>query len=59
MKKLQLNKKTVSQLDRNQMKNINGGLIEIPICFSSCPNVGTKKSKSCCGSKCTKELEQF
>lgn len=58
MKKLQLNKKTVSQLDRNQMKSINGGL-NIDVCFSSCPNVGTKKSKSCCGSKCTKELLAF
>lgn len=58
MKKLELNKKTISQLDRKQMRTINGGddaKITIPLpCLSSCPNAGTTKSKACCGGKCTK-----
>lgn len=56
MKKLQLNKKTISQLDRKQMQTINGG-IEIPLpCLSSCKNVGTTRSKACCNSNCTMPL---
>lgn len=46
MKKLKLNKKTVSQLNKKEMRSINGG--GIPICLHSCPS-GTRRSKKCCG----------
>ncbi len=50
MKKLKLNKKTISQMDRFEMESVNGG----GICVISCNN-GTRKSKACCGSnRCTK-----
>ncbi|MCO7184270.1 class I lanthipeptide [Tenacibaculum sp. XPcli2-G] len=49
MKKLQLNKKTVAQMDRLEMSSVKGGL-----CFISCNN-GTRKTKNCCGTnRCTK-----
>lgn len=44
MKKLQLNKKTVSALNRVEMQEVNGG-----ICIISCQN-GTDKGKECCDS---------
>jgi bacteriocin-like protein len=45
MKKLELNKKAISQMDKNEMATVNGGLLGI--CLSSCPS-GTRKMKSCC-----------
>ncbi len=45
MKKLQLNKKTISQMNDGAMANINGGFLGI--CLSSCPR-GSLKGKSCC-----------
>ncbi len=47
MKKLQLNKKTISQMSDGQMANVNGG--NASICLASCPR-GTRKGKSCCDS---------
>ncbi|MFL1896008.1 class I lanthipeptide [Aquimarina sp. 2-A2] len=44
MNKLQLNKETISQMDRNEMASVNGGL---KICLVSCAN-GTRKKKACC-----------
>jgi natural product precursor len=50
MKKLQLNKKTVAQMDRLEMSSVKGG----GICFISCNN-GTRKTKKCCAAnRCTK-----
>lgn len=43
MKKLNLNKKTVAQMDRIEMGSVNGG-----ICIASCPR-GSRKGKKCCG----------
>ncbi|XLS30479.1 class I lanthipeptide [Flavobacteriaceae bacterium M23B6Z8] len=45
MKKLDLNKKTVSRLDQQQMNAINGG--DWSICLASCKR-GTRKDKNCC-----------
>ncbi|MFL1896007.1 class I lanthipeptide [Aquimarina sp. 2-A2] len=44
MNKLQLNKETISQMDRNEMASVNGG---IDICLKSCAN-GSRKGKDCC-----------
>ncbi len=46
MKKLQLNKETISQMDKNQMAVVNGGNF-LGICLRSCAN-GSRKLKSCC-----------
>ncbi len=45
MKKLELNKETISQMDENQMATVNGGLLSI--CLISCKN-GSRKGKACC-----------
>lgn len=42
MKKLQLNKKTIQTLNKEQMQQIDGGL-----CLISCAS-GTRKGKACC-----------
>lgn len=42
MKKLELNKKTIQTLDKNQMQMIDGG-----ICLASCAS-GSLKGKACC-----------
>lgn len=52
MKKLQLNKRTVAQMDRMQMRNVKGGInlgirFDWP-CVASCPGVGSLKGKLCC-----------
>ncbi len=44
MNKLKLNKETISQMDRNEMASVNGG---IDICIISCKN-GSGKEKPCC-----------
>ncbi len=44
MKKLALNKTAVSQMERGEMAEINGGF---KVCLGSCPS-GTRKGKSCC-----------
>lgn len=46
MKKLNLNKKTISQMDRVEMNAVNGG--DWSICIASCKR-GTRKGKNCCG----------
>ncbi len=46
MKKLNLNKKTVSQMDRVEMDGINGG--DFSFCIASCKR-GSRKTKTCCG----------
>ncbi|MFL1896006.1 class I lanthipeptide [Aquimarina sp. 2-A2] len=46
MKKLKLNKETISQMDKNEMMVTNGGAF-LSICLKSCPN-GTRKLKACC-----------
>ncbi len=49
MKKLNLNKKTVSQMDRVEMDGINGGgSISVGFCLASCAR-GSRKTKTCCG----------
>lgn len=49
MKKLQLNKKTVSQMDRVEMDGINGGgSITVGFCIASCAR-GSRRGKKCCG----------
>ena len=45
MNKLNLNKETISQMDKTEMAQINGG--DIKICLVSCPS-GTEKEKNCC-----------
>ncbi|CAA9195957.1 class I lanthipeptide [Flavobacterium collinsii] len=40
MKKLQLNKKTVSVLDKKEMKTVNGGFLSIFSCSASNGNRG-------------------
>lgn len=52
MEKLQLNKRTIAQMDRMQMRNVKGG-INIPVCLMSCPGVGSRagKSKKCCSDR--------
>lgn len=42
MKKLQLNKKTMQTLNKEQMQQIDGGL-----CLISCAS-GSRKGKECC-----------
>ena len=42
MKKLKLNKTTISQMDRVEMSGVKGG-----ICLVSCKN-GSRKGKGCC-----------
>ncbi len=42
MKKLQLNKKTIQTLNKEQMQQIDGGL-----CLISCAS-GSRKGKACC-----------
>lgn len=42
MKKLQLNKKAIQTLNKEQMQQIDGG-----ICLASCAS-GTRKGKACC-----------
>ena len=44
MKKLQLNKRTIAQMDKTEMESVKGG-----ICYASCKN-GSRKGKKCCGS---------
>ncbi len=44
MNKLQLNKKTISQMTNSEMGEVNGGF---KICLVSCAN-GTRRHKSCC-----------
>ncbi|WP_378187572.1 class I lanthipeptide [Aquimarina sp. W85] len=46
MNKLRLNKETISQMERNEMASINGGL---KLCLKSCKN-GSRKGKPCCPS---------
>lgn len=43
MNKLNLNKKTVSQMDRVEMGAVKGG-----ICIASCKR-GSRRTKKCCG----------
>ncbi len=45
MKKLQLNKKTISQMNNSEMQEVNGGILGI--CLVSCPR-GSRKGKACC-----------
>ncbi|MFL1896005.1 class I lanthipeptide [Aquimarina sp. 2-A2] len=45
MKRLALNKETISQMDRNEMASVNGGLFGI--CLKSCKS-GSRRGKSCC-----------
>ncbi len=44
MTKLNLNKETISQMDKNEMEATNGGF---EVCLKSCAN-GSRKGKSCC-----------
>lgn len=46
MKKLELNKETISQMDKTQMAVVNGGDF-LGICLKSCAN-GSRKLKACC-----------
>lgn len=47
MEKLQLNKRTIAQMDRMQMRNVKGGIaFDLP-CLVSCNN-GTNATKNCC-----------
>jgi hypothetical protein len=48
MKKLQLNKKVVSALNKAEMRNVNGGL-EQDISIASCQR-GSAMGKDCCDS---------
>ncbi len=45
MKKLELNKTTISEMNKNQLSRITGGLFGI--CLKSCAN-GSRKGKKCC-----------
>ncbi|WP_378187567.1 class I lanthipeptide [Aquimarina sp. W85] len=45
MKKLILNKETISKMDTIEMASVNGGLLGI--CLKSCKN-GSRRGKSCC-----------
>lgn len=47
MKKLSLNKKTISALNKSEMSSIVGG--EAEICLVTCKR-GSNKGKDCCGS---------
>jgi natural product precursor len=50
MKKLSLNKKTISALNQAEMKAVNGGKVEAnDICVVSCAR-GSNKGKDCCKS---------
>ena len=50
MKKLQLNKKVVSALNKSEMRTINGGLADAEaISIASC-NRGSERNKDCCKS---------
>ena len=49
MKKLQLNKKVVSALNKSEMRAINGGLAEAEISIVSCKR-GSARGKDCCES---------
>lgn len=47
MKKLELNKETVSRMDKTEMAGVNGG---IEVCVHSCAN-GSRRGKRCCNGK--------
>ncbi|XLS30478.1 class I lanthipeptide [Flavobacteriaceae bacterium M23B6Z8] len=50
MKKLDLNKRTISQLDKVEMNEINGGgSVSVGFCIASCER-GSRKGKDCCDS---------
>ncbi|WP_281234889.1 class I lanthipeptide [Flavobacterium gelatinilyticum] len=51
MKKLQLNKKTISVLDMKEMKTVNGGFTSIYSCIAS------DNDRACCRRAAAEELD--
>lgn len=48
MEKLQLNKRTIAQMDRMQMRNVKGGASFPLPCVISCAGPGSRALKRCC-----------
>lgn len=52
MEKLQLNKRTIAQMDRMQMRNVRGG-----ICIVTCKNASIR-TRNCCRGAERRECER-